>query len=100
MDSVSTNSSSIPQDVNDVIDYVEMRMLDMVDEGDFVIVDLPVKHIFTPGLYAREITMFIGNRITSKIHLTENQFIISKGKSIVFNNGVGFLWIGKEVEVK
>ena len=82
------NKSVIPNDINDFIDNFEKSMIeDAVGSGEYELLDLPLKHIFTPGLYAREITMYKGNWITSKIHLTEHQFIISKGKVAVFNNG-------------
>lgn len=40
---------------------------------------LPVKHIFTPGLYSREIFMPKGTLVTSKIHKTEHPYVISMG---------------------
>jgi hypothetical protein len=43
----------------------------------------PLKHIFTPGLYCREIYMPAGVVIVSKMHKTEHVFIISKGKVLV-----------------
>ncbi len=80
--------SVIPKETNDFIDAIEEKMLnEMVESGEFEVVDFPVKHTFTNGLYAREITMKQGARITSKIHLTEHQFIISQGCAIVFDNG-------------
>jgi hypothetical protein len=42
-------------------------------------VHCPVRHIFTPGLYTREITMAAGLTLTSKIHKTEHPFVVSKG---------------------
>jgi len=43
-------------------------------------VDMPITHRFTPGLYIREIFMPAGYYVTSRIHLTEHPFTISKGK--------------------
>lgn len=40
-------------------------------------------HTFTPGLYSRQITMPKDSLILSEIHLTEHQFIISKGIACV-----------------
>lgn len=55
-------------------------------------VELPVRHIFTPGLYAREMSAPAGSVITSKIHKTRHQFILSRGRLRV--------WIaGKTVEI-
>lgn len=78
--------SIVPKDVNDFIDAVENAMInDMVASGKFEVTEAPVKHIFTDGLYAREITMRPGLRVTSKIHLTEHQFIISQGVAMVYD---------------
>ena len=52
-------------------------------------VDCPLVHRFTPGLYTREIFMPAGTLIVSKIHKTEHQFIIVKGKVSVFIEGEG-----------
>lgn len=41
--------------------------------------ECPVKHRFTPGLYIREIFMPKGALVSSKIHLTEHPFVVSKG---------------------
>lgn len=72
----------------DLIDAVESVMLnDMVQSGEFEVITFPVKHTFTPGIYAREITMKPGSRLTSKIHKTEHQFIISQGCAVVFQDG-------------
>lgn len=80
--------SIVNPEVNNLIDRVEDEMINgMVASGEFEVFEPPLRHIFTPNLYAREITMKPGLRITSKIHLTEHQFIISQGKAIVFQNG-------------
>jgi hypothetical protein len=44
-----------------------------------VLVDLPVTHRFTPGLYIREIFMPAGVVLTSRTHKYEHPFVISKG---------------------
>jgi hypothetical protein len=62
-----------------VIDLFESEMVKMTQ------VEMPVRHIFTPGLYAREITMKAGTVLTSKIHKTEHPFVISKGKVLVYD---------------
>lgn len=49
-------------------------------------VDCPIKHIFTEGLYAREMSAPAGALITSKIHKTEHIFILSKGVLSLFND--------------
>lgn len=80
-----TYNSVIPKEENDLIDAVELELVNMIESGEFVAKEFPLKHIFTDGLYAREITMCAGDRLTSKIHLTEHQFIVSKGRLLVRN---------------
>jgi hypothetical protein len=50
---------------------------------------MPLTHRFTPGLYCREIFMPKGTLLTSKIHKTEHQFIISKGSVSVWTEDGG-----------
>ena len=47
--------------------------------NNFDVVECPLNHTFTPGLYIREIFMPKDSVITSKIHKTEHPFIVSKG---------------------
>jgi len=44
-------------------------------------------HRFTPKLYTRELTMPAGTLLTSKIHKTEHQYIVSKGIVQVWLDG-------------
>lgn len=48
-------------------------------------VDCPVKHHFTTGFYLREIFMPRGTVVISKKHVTEHQFVISKGRVSVWD---------------
>ncbi len=83
-----TEVQPIAPNLHDLVDAVEKRMVDdLVGSGQFEFIepDENVVHTFTPGMYAREITMFPGDRITSKIHLTEHQFVISQGIAIVYD---------------
>ena len=57
----------------------------------FPAAEMPVSHLFTPGLYVREIFMPAGTLLTSKIHKTEHPFVILSGKASV--------WIGDGEEV-
>lgn len=50
-------------------------------------IECPLVHVFTPGLYTRELTVPAGTFFTSKIHLTEHPFIVSKGTISVWVNG-------------
>ena len=53
-------------------------------------VDCPIRHIFTPGMYGREILMPKGTVVVSKIHKTEHPYVVSKGIAHVFIEGVGW----------
>jgi hypothetical protein len=52
--------------------------------------DCPLVHRFTPGLYVREIFMPADSLITSKIHKTEHPFVVSKGRCLVWIDGIGW----------
>lgn len=69
--------------LNHSIDELEAVMLD-----NFPVIDCPVTHRFTDGMYVREIFMPAGAFITSKIHKTQHQFFILKGKATVWIDGV------------
>ncbi len=49
------------------------------------LIELPLKHIFTPGLYQRIIYIPANTALTSRVHKYEHPFVISKGKIIVIN---------------
>jgi len=61
-------------DRNKQIDELEKVML-----TEFEPIECPVDHIFTPGLYTRQIFMPAGSFITSKIHKTEHPYVVSQG---------------------
>jgi len=63
--------------IDDKIDELELAM------QDYEPVNCPLTHTFTPGLYTRTIFMPAGTLITSLIHKTEHQFIISAGVALV-----------------
>jgi hypothetical protein len=51
--------------------------------------DIPVKHYFSQGVYAREITIPAGTLLTGKIHKYEQLNILSKGEiSVLTDDGV------------
>ena len=82
--SIQKAESIVPKGVNDYVDSVELFMLkEMVENGDYQVIECPLNHTFTPGLYSRRITMPAGSRVTSKIHKTEHQFAVLKGKVTV-----------------
>lgn len=78
------------------LDKIEARILeiggDTVSEKGGTLPEMPVRHTFTPGIYSREITMPAGSILTSKIHKTEHQFVVSRGRCSVFD-GAGFVTI-------
>lgn len=79
--------SIVKPELNNLVDMVEKAMIDdMVGSGKFHLTDAPVVHRFTDKLYSRQITMRQGLRLTSKIHLTDHQFIISQGVAIVYDD--------------
>lgn len=66
---------------NKALDEMERLIKDNLQSCNF-----EVKHIFTKGMYSRAIFMPAGSLLTSKIHLTEHQYIISIGRAIVYEN--------------
>lgn len=80
--------SVVPKETNDFIDAVESKMINELADGvNYEPIQREHKDIFTDGLYGRKLTMYPGDRITSRIHKTEHQFVILKGKAIVFQDG-------------
>ena len=79
----------IDKTTNEKIDELEASMIE-----NFPIIDCPLVHRFTDGLYVREIFMPAGSLITSKIHKTQHQYFILSGAVSV--------WIdeGEEVYLK
>lgn len=63
------------------IDELEAAMVD-----NFSIINCPLVHRFTEGLYVREIFFPAGSLITSKIHKTQHQFFLLKGAVSVWIN--------------
>ena len=64
---------------NDRIDELEAEMA-----NNYTIINCPLVHRFTDGLYVREIFMPAGSLITSKIHKTQHQYFVLKGKVSVW----------------
>lgn len=59
----------------DIFDKME-QFLATFDQN----IEMPITHRFTPHMYIREIYIPKGIYVTSRIHLTEHPFTISKGK--------------------
>lgn len=75
---------SIVNNTNESIDKLEAAML---SNGNLV--DCPLMHRFTPGLYTREIFMPAGCVVTSMVHRTKHQFILLEGVVSVFSDNDG-----------
>lgn len=69
---------------DDKIDLLERKLVEK-----FPVINCPLTHRFTPGLYIREIFMPAGAIVTSKIHRTEHPFFIMKGRVSVFSDTDG-----------
>jgi hypothetical protein len=61
------------------IDELEAVVIQEVDS----LIDAPLVHKFTDGMYIREIFMPAGSLWTSKIHKTEHPYVVSYGKVAV-----------------
>lgn len=63
-------------------DWAKLRELDRI-LGEQPQVHMPLHHVFTPGLYVREICIPKGTVTTTRIHLKEHPFVISHGLVLV-----------------
>ena len=71
---------------HDAIDKFEKALLQHAP------VTCPLTHVFTPGLYMRKVEIPAGTILTSKIHKTEHQFVLLKGKvSVMVDDVVQYL---------
>lgn len=61
-------------------EIVELEQL-MLQCGERV--DVKTRHLFAPGIYAREITIPPGVAVIGKLHKTEHISIVSKGRILV-----------------
>lgn len=70
------------KEYNDFVDLCEQQM-----QG--CLIDLPLKHYFTPGMYIREVFIPKGIILTSKIHLTTHPYSVSMGElNVLTKNGI------------
>lgn len=56
-------------------------------------VEMPLQHIFTHGLYMRQITMPAGTLITTRIHMREHPFVVLTGVFSVWDIENGWVLI-------
>lgn len=69
----------IVRENDNIIDDLEASMMEFPDE----LIEGPLVHRFTDGMYIREIFMPAGSLWTSKIHKTEHPYVVSYGKAAV-----------------
>src|SRR3989442_15642842 len=74
---------NIDESIHIRIDQLEQALLSYPEQ----LIDLPLVHRFTPGLYTREIFNPAGTLLTTKIHKTEHPFVIAQGRVSVFVPG-------------
>lgn len=81
------NTDLRPQtsDLDKPLSRIDRFEIGVLDSGA-PMVDLPTRHIFTPGLYLREVTLSVGVIYTTRTHKTEHPFVLSKGEVSVFHD--------------
>lgn len=57
------------------------------------VLDLPVKHRFTPGIYVRELRLPAGVAVVTMVHKTEHPYVVSAGKLLVWTKEAGVVQI-------
>jgi len=73
---------NIKKSRNESIDRLEAVMLE-----NFDVVNFPLTHRFTDGLYVREISVPKGILLTSKVLKHQHQFFLLKGALSMWNDG-------------
>ena len=68
----------IVRENDNIIDELEAAIIQNLD-----VIEGPLVHKFTDGMYIREIFMPAGSLWTSKIHKTEHPYVVSHGKAAV-----------------
>lgn len=72
--------------------YTEDEVLDMVQAeiASRPQIELPIVHLFTKGMYSRELFMPAGIEVSSKCHKTQHQFVIAFGVVDIYLKGSGW----------
>lgn len=83
-------SVAFTEAVQKKIDEIEAALLAGIGCNALVDTGKNIRHVFTPGLYAREMSPPRGSVIISKIHKTEHLFVMSKGVIRIFIEGRGW----------
>ena len=71
-------NETIKRENDQRIDELEAAIVDNLE-----LIECPVVHRFTDGMYIREISMPKGSLLTSKIHNSNHPYTISKGVALV-----------------
>lgn len=67
----------------------KVQVAEEIMKAHGVPVEIPLRHYFSEGVYAREITIPAGTLLTGKIHLRENMNFLMKGDiSVLTERGV------------
>jgi hypothetical protein len=75
------SSLAVLEEADAALDDVESMMLSNPEN----LIEFPLKHVFTPYMYIREIFMPKGSFLTSRIHGTEHPFAVLEGMAIVYD---------------
>lgn len=87
MDQVQSSEVTVLNESRELILSFEQALRRV--EGHAVGDCFPLKHIFAPGVYAREITLPAGVILTGKVHKEEHLNFISKGRVHVYTEQDG-----------
>jgi mannose-6-phosphate isomerase-like protein (cupin superfamily) len=77
-------SGATSEETHQKIDALECYLLER-----FPSIEIPIIHVFTPGMYCRHAFLQAGGVFTSKIHNTEHPYVILEGEVVVFQEGEG-----------
>lgn len=80
-----------PGSSREEIMHFQGALMSAVEDGVFQEPEMPLRHFFTDGAYARELTMPAGSVVVGKIHKHAHLNFITKGKVAVVTE------FGKEV---
>jgi hypothetical protein len=71
----------------------EWRELDQIEEAleQLDQQHIPLRHIFTPGLYTRECFIPKGTLLVTRMHLKEHPFVVLKGEAAVWTVETGWM---------
>lgn len=76
---VDTSHTASPYDHHQMLDHLERFAL----AGGLPLVDQPLVHRWTPGLYIRQVTNPAGSLVTTEVHKTEHPFFVLQGIATV-----------------